>query len=137
MASLTFEDRIWIDHFPKNAQDKLQALYAVSEEEFGVYLSQSDFEGDFSIFAITSELTQNDVEILMLQTDKKHVLKYTLSDKNVPHDFDFSLTMKDDSKHPRGPKVYYSMEGWEIDGNNKQEKSNTCAKMLKQIMKLA
>ena len=110
-----FYNQLWVSHFPKNEKDVYSVLAALKDEQFGIFQDGSDFSGSFDLFEV--EGTAHDFKIKMLQTDKKFEFNVEIKpDKSS--DFEYSLKIVSGNV-PRGPKVYYTLEEWEV-GNNSQ-----------------
>lgn len=101
-------DRLWIDHVPHSEREKISILIALSEEEVGIFQHTSVYQGDYDLFQFKQE--GNRLQIHMLQSNKKTTATYKAT-RCSERGFDYCLEI---SGSPRGPKRYYSREGWEI-----------------------
>ena len=104
-----FYSQLWISHLPKNQKDTFSLLAALKDEHIGIFQAQSEFSGNFDLFEISGE--GNNPKIKMLQTDKKFEFKTTIEQSKAG---DFEFTLKIDGTVPRGPKVYHTLEDWEV-----------------------
>ncbi len=127
--NIALENRIWIDHLPKNEKDKFSVFYLVTEDEIGVFSEQSAFTGSFDLCGIITAPTKSEVGLVMLQSDKKFKLSFKV-EKAEKSEFDFKTTL---TNTPRGPTVYFSMEGWEID--SKSDAKTQIFKVLNSLLK--
>jgi hypothetical protein len=103
------ENRIWIDHMPRNDRDQISVFAALSDESFGVFGKQSAWKGEFEIFQYEGH--GGELRLTFPQDgdhEKVRAKASACGDKG----FDYCLEISGSS---RGVKRYYSMEGWEID----------------------
>ncbi len=120
-------NRAWIDKIPENMRTKIDVFIAQSDPQFGAFQTTSAYEGDYSVFQWHGG--GGKLNIVMLQSGKKHKMQGTVSRKNCK-EFDLCMTLKG---APRGAKKYYSMEDWVIDGKATPERIQAFirAKLLK------
>lgn len=108
-ASLT-QDRIWIDHLPRNDRDTFQIFLALTEEPIGIFQAASQWAGQYEIFRY--EMNGNEIRFVFPQNGDRE--KATANARECrDHGHDYCLDM---SGTKRGVKKYYSRKGWEIDG---------------------
>jgi hypothetical protein len=102
------QDRLWIDHIPRNDRDTIQIFAAITEEPMGVFQAASMWKGQFEFFRY--EMNGEDLRVVFPQDGGREKVraKATRCDKNG---MDFCLELEGSS---RGVKKYYSREGWEI-----------------------
>jgi len=107
-VSLT-QDRIWIDHVPRNDRDTMQFFFALSTDPFGLFSAASQWAGQHEIFQY--EMNGEQMRLVFPQNGDKE--KVTAKAKKCDEgEFDFCLELSGSS---RGVKRYYSMDGWEVD----------------------
>lgn len=114
----TWNNQVWIDAIPMRDTDKIQIFAAFNDPQLGLFQNTSQWEGDYSIFTYTAK-GDHGAEIELMQTGKKHKLNFKLSTKDCGR-FDVCMTVKG---APRGPKTYYSMSDWVIEGSGMTAKS--------------
>jgi hypothetical protein len=109
------QDRIWIDHLPRNERDTVNAFLAISSESIGVFHSGSAWHGQFDMFRY--EAHGNQLRAVFPQTGDREQLR-TGARECDDSGFDFCLEIKG-SQH--GVARYYSMKGWEIESRSAGE----------------
>lgn len=108
-ASLT-QDRIWIDHLPRNDRDVFQIFIAITEEPFGVFQAASQWTGQYEFFRY--EMTGEELRVVFPQNgDRQKITAKARECRDGGHDYCLELAGTN-----RGVKKYYSRKGWEIDG---------------------
>lgn len=108
-ASLT-QDRIWIDHLPRNDRDTFQIFLALTEEPVGIFQAASQWAGQYEIFRY--EMNGSEIRFVFPQNgDREKATANARECRDHGHDYCLDL-----SGTKRGVKKYYSRKGWEIDG---------------------
>jgi len=103
------QNRLWIDHMPKNDRDTIQVFVTLSDESLGVFQATSGWKGQFELF--TYEASGDELRIVYGQNgDKDKVRAKARACKEGGMDFCLEL-----DGNSRGVKKYYSLEGWELD----------------------
>ena len=105
------QDRVWIDHMPRNERDVVNVFAMLTEEPVGVFQAASAWRGNFEAFRY--EAKGDEVRALFPQNGDKERWTATAT-KCDANGMDFCLELSGSS---RGVKKYYSRKGWEIDGD--------------------
>lgn len=103
------QDRIWLDHMPRNDRDTVNVFAALTQEPVGVFQAASLWRGQYEAFRY--EQKGDEIRLVFPQTGSKEsiaVTAYECSDGG----FDYCLDVKGAS---HGVKRYYSREEWVID----------------------
>jgi len=126
------QDRIWIDHIPKNDRDTMQIFLALTSDPFGIFSAASQWAGKHEIFQY--EMTSEQMRLVFPQNGDKE--KVTAKAKQCDEGgFDFCLELSGNS---RGVKKYYSMDGWEVDHLSPEQARAKADSVVKQLeLKLA
>ncbi len=108
-ATLT-QDRIWIDHLPRNDRDTFQIFLALTEEPVGIFQAASQWAGQYEIFRY--EMNGEEIRFVFPQNgDREKATAKARECRDNGHDYCLDI-----SGTKRGVKKYYSRKGWEIDG---------------------
>ena len=108
-AKLT-QDRIWIDHIPRNDRDTFQVFLALTEEPVGIFQASSQWAGAYEIFRY--EINGEEIRFVFPQNgDRENATAKSRECRDGGHDYCLDL-----AGTKRGVKKYYSRKGWEIDG---------------------
>jgi hypothetical protein len=102
------QDRIWIDHVPKNDRDTFQVFLALTEQPVGIYQKTSAWQGSFEIFRY--EMHGGELRVIFPQNGDRETVRAkarTCSEAGM----DYCLEL---SGGTRGAKRYYSRKGWEV-----------------------
>lgn len=102
------QDRLWVDHVPKNDRDPFNVFAVLSEEPLGTFQRTSLWRGQYENFRY--ELSGAELRVLFPQTADKERLRVSASRCNT-EGMDFCLEIEGST---RGVKRYYSRKGWEI-----------------------
>ena len=111
-AAHLVQDRIWIDHMPRNDRDTVNVFAALTQEPVGVFQAASLWRGQYEAFRYEQHGDQ--IRLVFPQTGDKeaiNVTAYECSDGG----FDYCLDVKGAS---HGVKRYYSREEWVIDSRD-------------------
>jgi len=103
-------NRIWIDALPTSAKQKVDVFVMVDEPHLGQFLRTSAYEGEYAVFE-WHDRDSGRVEMVMLQTDKKHHVGFKVSSQGCDP-FDYCMKVKG---APRGAKKYFSMKDWIVE----------------------
>ena len=101
------EDRLWIDHLPRNDRDVVQVFASISEGGIGVFQQTSAWKGSFEIFQYQAK--GDKLQVIYPQTGDKETIQAKARRCNEGG-MDYCLELSGG----RGVKRYYSQEGWEI-----------------------
>ena len=104
------ENRLWVDHLPADDRDMIEVFAALSDENsgIGIFQTESVWKGSFEIF--TYEGHGGELRVAYPQSGKKETVRARASHCNQA-EMDYCLSVKGG----RGAKRYYSQIGWEID----------------------
>ena len=91
-SETTWNNQVWIDKIPVRETDKINIFAALDDPQFGVYQSTSQWEGEYTVFSWRAR-GDSGADIEMMQTGKKHKLKFSLSTNNCGR-FDVCMTVK-------------------------------------------
>lgn len=126
-ASLT-QDRLWIDHMPRNERDMIQLFAALTEEPIGIFHHGSQWKQSFELFFYESH--GNEFRLHYPQTGEKEKVKAVARECHE-REMDYCLELSGNS---RGVKKYYSRKGWEIDGSmTKQQLEQRVEQLLQSL----
>jgi hypothetical protein len=116
-AKLIF-DRFWVDHEPRDNNDRFQVLFVASEEPFGRFVTRVIWTGQWEAFHYHVVPREDGVlDLLFGATGERQRVRYTARRCNEKG-FDFCLDITGSS---RGVQRYYSKKQWgsktgELDG---------------------
>lgn len=112
-AAHLVEDRVWLDHLPRNDKDTVQLFALLSDQSFGIFQATSAWRGQHEIFRF--ELDRAELRLVYPQTGDREraTVKARQCDDNG---MDYCLEITGAS---HGVKKYYSRKGWEIDAGSK------------------
>ncbi len=102
------QDRVWIDHIPRNDRDMVNVFAMLTEEPVGVFQAASAWRGNYEGFRY--EVKGDEVRALFPQSGDKERWTATAT-KCDANGMDYCLEISGAS---RGVKKYYSRKGWEI-----------------------
>ena len=123
-ASL-MQDRLWIDHMPRNDRDIIQLYAALTEEPVGIFFAGSQWKSQQELFFY--EVSGDQMRIHYPQTQEKEKVKATARECHE-REMDYCLELSGNS---RGAKKYYSRKGWELDGAlTKEQLEERAAQLL-------
>jgi len=103
------QNRLWIDHMPKNDRDTIQVFVTLSDESLGIFQATSGWKGQFELF--TYEASGDQLRVVYGQNGDKDTVR-AKARKCSDGGMDFCLELSGNS---RGVQKYYSLEGWELD----------------------
>lgn len=103
------ENRLWIDHMPRNDRDQIAVFAAISDEGFGVFSKQSAWKLEAEMFQYEGH--GDELRLVFPQDGSRDKVRAKATECTA-NGFDYCLEVSGAS---RGVKRYYSMEGWEID----------------------
>ena len=103
------QDRIWVDHVPKNDRDVFNVFLALTEQPFGIFQQTSAWKGSHEIFRY--EANDGELRLVFPQNGDKETVRAKARTCNEGG-MDYCLELSGSS---RGVKRYYSRKGWEID----------------------
>ncbi|HEY1556673.1 MAG TPA: hypothetical protein VGF94_17680 [Kofleriaceae bacterium] len=103
------QNRLWIDHVPKNDRDTFQVFATLSDEGIGIFQATSAWKGGYEAFQY--EANGDELRAVYPQTGDKEKLHATARRCN-DGGMDYCLELSGSS---RGVQKYYSLEGWELD----------------------
>ena len=122
------QDRLWIDHMPRNDRDIIQVFIALTEEPIGVFHAGSQWKQQSELFFY--ETHGGEVRIQYPQTGEKEKVKATARTCSE-REMDYCLELSGNS---RGVQRYYSRKGWEIDGTlTKEQLEQRAAQLIEQL----
>ena len=101
------EDRLWIDHLPRNDRDAVNVFALLHDASIGVFQKTSAWKGSFEIFQYEAHAGQ--LRVIYPQTGDKETIRAKARRCNEGG-MDYCLELDGG----RGVKRYYSQEGWEI-----------------------
>ena len=102
------QDRIWIDHIPRDDRDTMQIFVALSSDPIGIFQSASQWAGKHELFHY--EMMGDQLRVVFPQNGDKEKVTAKATECAVG-EFDYCLELAGSS---RGTKKYFSMEGWEV-----------------------
>jgi len=102
------ENRLWIDHMPRNERDTIQVFLTLGDDSIGTFQQASAWKGAYEIFQY--EAHGGELRVVYPHTGEKETLKAKAT-KCSNSGFDYCLDLAGGS---RGVKRYYSMKDWEI-----------------------
>jgi hypothetical protein len=111
------QDRIWIDHMPKNDRDTIQVFAAITEQPVGIFQSVSQWKGAHELFLY--EMNGGEMRLHYPQTNDREKVKAAARTCSE-NQFDYCLELSGNS---RGVKKYYSRKGWEIESTTHDAKA--------------
>jgi hypothetical protein len=118
-SSQLVENRIWIDHLPRNERDMINVFAAIKDAQIGVFQATSAWKGSFEAFQYHA--SGGKLEVTYPQSgDKETVRAKARRCDEGGMDYCLELT------GGKGVKRYYSQEGWEI-GNLADEQAKVRA----------
>jgi hypothetical protein len=103
------QDRVWIDHVPRNDRDVINVFVAVSDQSVGAFNQASAWRGAYEGFRY--EASGDELRLLFPQTGDRERVTAKARKCDVGG-MDYCLEVSGSS---RGVKRYYSRKGWEID----------------------
>lgn len=122
------EDRLWIDHMPRNDRDIIQAFIAVTDEPIGIFHAGSQWKQQSELFFY--EQHGGELRLHYPQTGEKEKVKATARTCSE-RDMDYCLELSGNS---RGVKRYYSRKGWELGGKlTKEQLEQRAAQLVEQL----
>jgi len=102
------QDRIWIDHMPRNDRDMINVFAALTEQPVGIFQAASQWKGAYEIFRY--EANGDEMRLVFPQTGDRE--KITAKARRCSErGMDYCLEVDGAS---RGVKRYYSRKGWEV-----------------------
>ena len=114
-------NRVWVDTLPASARDTIDVLVLVEEPRLGQFMRTSAYQGDFALFGWREAGGRVDIE--MLQTGKRHRLRFTVSQTGC-EPFDYCLKVKG---APRGARRYVSMKDWVVEAGTDPDRLRAAA----------
>ncbi|HIE51630.1 MAG TPA: hypothetical protein EYP85_07700 [Armatimonadetes bacterium] len=103
-------DRLWIERLPRSERDKFHLFVALFQNQVGMFLYQSLWEGEWTGFQWHFRQGDERLHLRFPQTGQTAAIEWKITRSDRPG-FDYCLTMKG---NPRGPHRWYSKRGWEI-----------------------
>jgi len=103
------QDRVWLDHMPKNDRDTINVFAVLTQQPIGVFQSASFWKGSHEAFRY--EQHGDEIRMVFPQSGDKEsitVTAYECSDGG----FDYCLDVKGGT---HAVERYYSREEWVID----------------------
>lgn len=125
-ASLV-QDRLWIDHLPRNDRDMLQLFVALTEEPVGVFFEGSQWKQTQELFFY--EAHGGELRLAYPQTQQKEKVTAKATECHEG-EMDYCLELSGNS---RGVKRYYSRKGWEIEGMTKEQLELRAKQLVEQL----
>jgi len=111
-AAHLVQDRVWLDHMPRNDRDTVNVFAVLTQQPIGVFESASFWKGSHEAFRY--EQKGDEIRMLFPQSGDKEtitVTAYECSDGG----FDYCLDVKGGT---HAVKRYYSREEWVIDSTD-------------------
>lgn len=102
------QDRLWIDHIPRNERDTVQVFIALTQEPLGAFQAASRWQGKYELFRY--EKSGGEIRAVFPQTGSKETMKVKVT-KCDTGGMDYCLDLSGSS---HGVKRYYSREEWVI-----------------------
>lgn len=102
------QDRLWIDHMPRNDRDTIQVFLALTQEPVGAFQAASAWQGKYEIFKY--EKTGGELRAVFPQTGSRETMKLKATECDTGG-MDYCLDIVGSS---HGAKRYYSREEWVI-----------------------
>lgn len=107
-SSSIVQDRLWIDHIPRNERDTFQIFVALTQEPVGAFQAASRWQGKYELFRY--ETAGGEIRAVFPQTGSKETIKFKVA-KCDTGGMDYCLDLAGSS---HGVKRYYSREEWVI-----------------------
>lgn len=107
------QDRIWIDHMPRNDRDTINVFVALTEQPMGVFQASSQWKGAYEIFRY--EAHGDELRLVFPQNGDREKITAKARRCNE-RGMDYCLEVDGAS---RGVKRYYSRKGWEVGADVK------------------
>ena len=103
-------DRFWIDHEPRQPEDKFLVLLVESEHPFGRFVKRTLWTGNWEAFHYHVVPREDGVlDLLFGATNERQRIRYSARRCNE-NKFDFCLEVSGSS---RGVRRYYSKKEWQ------------------------
>lgn len=102
------QDRLWIDHLPRNDRDTIQVFIALTQQPIGGFQTASQWTGKYELFRY--EKSGGEIRAVFPQTGSRETIKAKVS-KCDGGWMDYCLELSGSS---HGVKRYYSREDWVI-----------------------
>lgn len=102
------QDRLWIDHLPRNERDTIQVFIALTQQPIGGFQAASQWTGKYELFRY--EKTGGEIRAVFPQSGSRETIKVKVSECDGGW-MDYCLELTGSS---HGVKRYYSREDWVI-----------------------
>ena len=102
-------DRFWVDHQPREPQEKFRVVFVSGREPFGQFVDRTPWTGAFELFHYHMVPHKDGViDCIFGHTQERQQLSYTARPCHE-NGFDYCLELSGTS---RGVKRYYSKKEW-------------------------
>ncbi len=102
------QDRLWIDHIPRNDRDPVEIFVALKQDAIGGFHRGSQWTGQYEMFRY--EKTGGEIRAVFPQSGSRESIKVKVTECDGDW-MDYCLELSGNS---RGARRYYSREDWVI-----------------------